>query len=199
VPSFVVAKNPEKESSLRYLLQIPIDGGLLLKAKERWPEATRSYCHPFEGEWPSHAKILEDVRVISCEWRESEAIELVLDRPKKSRSEFIFTQMRGRSAIFWQALKDSSRVAKRRKKGSGAPTLEEIMEARFSGTSGPMDRTRNRALRRTFWLARRARSPDRAHAGPLSGLRGRPVSRGPARNLAPHSKNPTVLLGLSFR
>jgi hypothetical protein len=39
--SFVVARNPEPDSSLPYLLRLPIEGGILLKARERWPATAR--------------------------------------------------------------------------------------------------------------------------------------------------------------
>jgi len=35
--SFLVARNPDADSSLPYLLRLPIEGGVLLKARERWP------------------------------------------------------------------------------------------------------------------------------------------------------------------
>ena len=50
---FLVAKNPERESSLPYLVQLPIDGGLILKVRAPWPATARVYCcHAFESAWP---------------------------------------------------------------------------------------------------------------------------------------------------
>ena len=45
--SFLVARNPDPDSSLRYLLRLPLEGGILLKARDCWPPppastATRS-------------------------------------------------------------------------------------------------------------------------------------------------------------
>jgi hypothetical protein len=101
---FVVARNPDTESRLPYLLHLPVDGGLLLKARETWPRSTRVYCHPFEQEWPEPADILEHVPTIVCR-RRGAAIDLVLDRPQLARSQFVFTELRGRPAIFWQTQK----------------------------------------------------------------------------------------------
>jgi len=38
---FVVAKNPDEASSLPYLVRLPIDGGLILKARDTWPTTAR--------------------------------------------------------------------------------------------------------------------------------------------------------------
>ena len=64
----------------------------------------RVYCHRFEGPWPAAAEIVEDVPVSLCH-RRGAAIDLVLDRPRLARSQFVFTQVKGREAIFWQTQK----------------------------------------------------------------------------------------------
>ena len=50
--SFVVARNPQADSKLPYLLRLPLEGGLVLKAREPWPATARVYCHRFEEAWP---------------------------------------------------------------------------------------------------------------------------------------------------
>jgi hypothetical protein len=45
---FVVARNPDPDSSLPYLLQIPTGHGLTLKAREPWPLSSRVYCHLYD-------------------------------------------------------------------------------------------------------------------------------------------------------
>lgn len=99
-PVFVVARNPEADTKLPYLVRLPVAGGLVLKTRERWPTTSRVYCHPFDG-WPETAEVLEEVAVRLCQ-RRGPAIDLVLDRPRLSRSQFVFTEVRGRPAIFWQ-------------------------------------------------------------------------------------------------
>ncbi len=47
--SFLIARNPEEDSKLPYLLHLPIEGGLVLKARDTWPRAARIYCHPYEA------------------------------------------------------------------------------------------------------------------------------------------------------
>ncbi|MCW5801819.1 MAG: ERCC4 domain-containing protein [Deltaproteobacteria bacterium] len=98
---FVVARNPDEASSLKYLVRIPVDGGLVLKVRDVWPTTARVYCHPFAGPWPADAELVEEVPVVACR-RRGPAIDLVLDRPRQDRSQFVFTQARGRSMIFWQ-------------------------------------------------------------------------------------------------
>jgi hypothetical protein len=104
VDLFLVARNPELESTLPYLVHLPLDGGILLKVRDTWPRSSRIYCHPYEAPWDSSLEIVEETPVILCR-RRGAAIDLVLDRPKLARSQFIFTQARGRSAIFWQTQK----------------------------------------------------------------------------------------------
>ncbi len=101
---FLVARNPEEDSKLPYLLRLPLEGRVVLKARETWPAVSRVYCHPFEGPWPTGAEVLAEIAVASCRKRGA-AIDLVLDRPRLARSQFVFTEVKGRPAIFWQTQK----------------------------------------------------------------------------------------------
>jgi len=103
-PRFRVARNPDAESRLPYLIWLPIEGGLVLKARETWPRASRVFCAQDATGWDWAAEQLEDVPVLLCR-RRGAAIDLVLDRPSLSRSQFVFTQARGRPAIWWQTQK----------------------------------------------------------------------------------------------
>ena len=119
--SFVVARNPDPDSSLPYLLRLPIEGGILLKARDRWPTTSRVYCHPLD-DWPADAEILEAVGVRSCR-RRGVAIDLVLDRGRNNRSQIVFTtpnagRAGGRPMIFWQ----TARTAQRARPGQRVPT-----------------------------------------------------------------------------
>lgn len=75
---------------------------MVLKARDVWPTVSRVYCHPFEGAWPEDAEIIEEVPVVSCR---GGAVDLVLDRPRLSRCQSVFTEVKGRPAIFWQTQK----------------------------------------------------------------------------------------------
>jgi hypothetical protein len=45
-PRFRVARNPDPESRLPYLIWLPIEDGLVLKARETWPRGpTESSVH----------------------------------------------------------------------------------------------------------------------------------------------------------
>ncbi len=119
--TFLVARNPDPDSSLSYLLRLPLEGGIGLKARERWPATARVYCHPLE-QWPADAEVLEEVAVRRCQ-RRGRAVDLVLDRARNNRSQFIFTEPHpgrqgGRSMIFWQ----TARTARRARPGQRAPT-----------------------------------------------------------------------------
>ena len=101
---FVIAHNPEPDSKLPYLLRMPLEGAPILKARDTWPRASRIYCHPFEDAWPSNAEVIEVTPVASCR-RRGAVIDLVLDGARNARSQFVFTETRGRPAIFWQTQK----------------------------------------------------------------------------------------------
>jgi hypothetical protein len=101
---FVIIRNPQEDSALPYVLHLPIEGGVVLKARDTWPRVARVYCHLFEEPWPADAEEIERVPIASIRRRGS-AIDLVLDRPRLSRSQFVFTEAKGRPAIFWQTRK----------------------------------------------------------------------------------------------
>jgi ERCC4 domain len=101
---FLVARNPDADSKLPFLLQLPLEEGIVLKARESWPATARVYCHRFEEAWPAEAEIIEQIPVLLCR-RRGAAIDLVLDRPRLARSQFVFAQVKGREAIFWQTQK----------------------------------------------------------------------------------------------
>ena len=103
--NFVVARNPDPDSRLPYLVRLPIDGGLILKVPDTWPRTSRVFCARIENGWPPDAEILEEVPVTLCR-RRGLAIDLVLERSRENRSQFVFTTLpSGRDGIFWQTRK----------------------------------------------------------------------------------------------
>ena len=84
VDDLLVAHNPDPDSSLPYLVRIPLGpSGIVVKARETWPKASKVYCHRADG-WPGDAEIVERHPVRSCT-RRGPAIHLVLDPgPAKS-------------------------------------------------------------------------------------------------------------------
>ena len=103
---FVIARNPDPNSRLPFLLRIPLGSGVLVKARETWPRTQAVYCHPADG-WPDDAEIIERAPVRVCA-RRGAAIDLVLHRGRENRSQFVFTSARGREVILWQ----TARVAR---------------------------------------------------------------------------------------
>ena len=101
---FLVVRNPQPDSRLPYLLRLPLERGLVLKARAPWPATARVYCHRFEEPWPDDADIVDEARVLVCR-RHGPTVDLVLDRPRQARSQFVFTEIGGREAIFWQTQK----------------------------------------------------------------------------------------------
>jgi hypothetical protein len=115
---FVIAKNPEPDSSLPYLIRVPLgEAGVVLKARDTWPRTAKVYCHRADG-WPADPEIVERVPVRSC-IRRGAAVDLVLERERENRSQLVFTRIRGgREAIFWQ----SARTARQARPNVGVPS-----------------------------------------------------------------------------
>jgi len=107
---FVIARNPEADSTLPYLLRIPLGPrGIVLKARDTWPRTSKVYCHRAEG-WPADPDIVERVPVRSCV-RRGPAIDLVLDRGRENRSQVVFTRLKGgREAVFWQTARTAKQA-----------------------------------------------------------------------------------------
>ncbi len=100
--SFVIAKNPDSDSRLPYLLRLPLpEGDLVLATRGRFPADRDLFCYQLEG-WPEGAQELEVLPVVRLA-RRGKSVELVLDRPRLRRSLFVWTQSRGRTLIFWRS------------------------------------------------------------------------------------------------
>lgn len=114
---FVIARNPDESSSLPFLVRLPLGrDGLALKVRETWPRTAKVYCHRAD-DWPDPVEVIERVPVRSCVKRGA-AVDLVLDRAREHRSQFVFTHARGREVIFWQ----SARTAKQARPAVSLPT-----------------------------------------------------------------------------
>jgi hypothetical protein len=104
-PCLLIARNPDPDSRLPFLLRLPLDDGLVLKAKAPWPKTARVFCLESAEPWPADAEVLETLPVRSCR-RRGIAVDLVLARGREQRSQFVFTTVRGgRPAVFWQTAK----------------------------------------------------------------------------------------------
>ena len=101
---FTVARNPDPESRLPYLLRLPVSGAdeVVLATAVRWPGPKDAFCYEV-GDWPEGAEVLEQVPVVTCQ-RVGVAIDLVLRRARSRRSMFVWTMQRrtGRRLIFWR-------------------------------------------------------------------------------------------------
>ena len=95
---FIVAQNPQADSRLPYLVRLPLADGLVLKARAPWPATARIYCHRVEEPWPDGAEIVDEAPVLVCR-RRGPALDLMLERPRQARSQFVFTQVKGVAAV----------------------------------------------------------------------------------------------------
>jgi len=99
----LIARNPDPDSSLPYLLRLPLGDGLLFRTKGTWPRTSAIYCHPVAPtDWPDQPDIVERVPLRACT-RRGAAIDVVADRGREQRSQIVFTRARGREMVFWQS------------------------------------------------------------------------------------------------
>jgi hypothetical protein len=146
----LIALNPEQDSSLPYVVRIPLGAaGIVLKTRDTWPRTSKLYCHR-APDWPADAEIVTRLPVRRCT-RRGAAIDLVLDRARENRSQFVITRARGREMIFWQ----SPKTSKQARPGVHIPTarahgqvLEIVVDSgqkypnRFSGQQATTVRER---------------------------------------------------------
>jgi hypothetical protein len=98
----LVARNPDPDSSLPFLLLVPLGDGLLFRTKGTWPRTSALYCHPApRTDWPTDPDLVEQIPLRSCV-RRGAAIDLVADRGREQRSQIVYTTARGREMVFWQ-------------------------------------------------------------------------------------------------
>lgn len=122
----LIARNPDADSRLPYLLRLPLAGGMVFRTSGTWPRTKALFCYPLDaGAWPDQPDIVERSPIRSCV-RRGAAIDLILDRARENRSQIVFTQARGRDAVFWQ----SARTRKQARPNVATPT------ARAAGIDG---------------------------------------------------------------
>jgi hypothetical protein len=123
VAELLIAVNPDEDSRLPLLLRIPQPGGdLLFRTSGTWPRVKALYCYPVSlDEWPDAAVIVERVPLRSCR-RRGAAIDVICDRARDNRSQLVFTQARGRDAVFWQ----SARTRKQARPNVRTPTARAL-------------------------------------------------------------------------
>lgn len=113
----LIARNPEEGTTLPYLIRLPLGTeGVILKTRETWPRTNKVYCHRLE-QWPADAEVIERLAVRSIS-RRGAAIDLVLERGRENRSQFVLTRARGREMVFWQ----SRRTARQARPNVALPT-----------------------------------------------------------------------------
>jgi hypothetical protein len=115
-------------------VRIPVEGGIVLKTRETYPRTSRLFCARADEGWPAAPEIVEAHPVRSVR-RRGRAVDVVLDRARMNRSQFVFTNLRGgREAIFWQTqqtarrTKPGARMPKRR--ASGLADLKILVDSR---------------------------------------------------------------------
>lgn len=151
VNTFVIATNPDPDSTLPYLIRVPVGEGLVFRARDTWPRTKAVYCHPVDPDEMRGAEVIETVPVRSCV-RRGAAIDLVLDRGRENRSQIVYTRARGRQMVFWQ----TARVAKQSRPGVRTPTARAAGLAELEIIVDSHEQYAWKFPRRQVQLARRA-------------------------------------------
>lgn len=135
---FLIARNPDGDSTLPYLLRVPIDGGIVLRSKATWPTTARVFCFEGDDAWPERPDLVESLDVRSCR-RRGAAVDLVLERRTNNRSQFVFTRLKGgRPAVFLQTAKTAkaarpgARMPKRRASEQSALVIVSDSRERYA-------------------------------------------------------------------
>jgi hypothetical protein len=99
----IVAVNPDADSTLPFLVRVPLSGGLVFRTKGTWPRTGALYCHRVpETDWPDSPEVVERIPLRACT-RRGAAIDIVAERSREKRSQMVFTKARGRDVVFWQS------------------------------------------------------------------------------------------------
>ena len=113
---FLVARNPEVDSSLPYLVRIPL-------GREGGAQGPRDLATHEQGLLPprrgvAHGRGDRRTRPTRVCTSRGAAIDLVLDRGRENRSQFVLARAKGRQVIFWQ----TPRTAKQARPNVRIPT-----------------------------------------------------------------------------
>lgn len=118
--AFVIARR-HGASRLPIVLRLPLaDGDVVLATRDTWPAAKDLFCAELSA-WPDDAEVLERVAVGSCR-RVGASIQLVLERPQRRRSLFVWTSKGGRPLVFWR----SERSMRSTRPGVRTPTARGL-------------------------------------------------------------------------
>jgi len=63
----LIAHNPDPDSTLPYLLRLPLAGGIVFRTSGTWPRTKALFCYQVSAdEWPAEPDIVERTRLRSC-------------------------------------------------------------------------------------------------------------------------------------
>ena len=137
VKELLIATNPDPDSTLAYLMRVPLGEGIVLRTAGTWPRTKALYCYPVPAdEWPAEPDIVERVPLRSCV-RRGAAIDIVAARFRENRSQLVFTTARGGDAVFWQ----SPRTRKQARPQVNLPTARAAGSPSSRSSSTPTNAT----------------------------------------------------------
>jgi hypothetical protein len=130
----LIARNPDPDSTLPYLLRVPLEhDGLIFRTKDTWPRTSALFCYPVPlSEWPADPEIVETIPLTACT-RRGKAIDVIAARSRESRSQIVFTTARGRDMVFWQSPRTRKQarpnVSTPTARASGVATMEIVVDS----------------------------------------------------------------------
>ena len=99
----LIARNPDPDSTLPFLIRVPLGSGMVFRTKGTWPRETALFCYPVPPqEWPAEPEVVERIALRACT-RRGAAIDVIAERAREQRSQIVFTRARGRDMVFWQS------------------------------------------------------------------------------------------------
>jgi hypothetical protein len=130
----LIARNPDAESTLPYLLRLPLGAdGLVFRVKDTWPRTNAIFCYPVPAsDWPAQPDLVDTVPLTACT-RRGAAIDVVAARTRESRTQIVYTKARGRDMVFWQSPRTRKqarpRVSTPTARASGIATVDILVDA----------------------------------------------------------------------
>ncbi|HEX2808205.1 MAG TPA: hypothetical protein VHN80_18745 [Kineosporiaceae bacterium] len=70
----LIARNPDQDSRLPFLLRLPLAGGMVFRTSGTWPRTNALFCYPVSpDEWPDQPDLVEQAELHEANVRRARA------------------------------------------------------------------------------------------------------------------------------